>query len=256
LTERGRAADEVAHDVEISTSFYMGIHEVTIGQWRAFVKGTSYRTEAEKDGQGGYGFNATAAQFEGRKPEYTWKNTGWAQTDAHPVVNVTWNDAVAFCQWLSTKEGKSYRLPTEAEWEYACRAGTTTRFYGGADEESLKTTANIADAALKAKWAVAPRAAAWDDGYPFTAPVGCFQANAFGLYDMHGNVYEWCQDWYGPYSPDAQRDPQGPHTGASRVRRGGCWFDNAKSSRAAFRVRNRPSYRDCNYGFRVVCNSR
>ena len=126
------------------------------------------------------------------------------------MVNVTWNDAVAFCDWLSKKEGKKYRLPTEAEWEYSCRAGTKTRFYSGDDIETLKGVANILDASFKKKYPQASWAAAWDDGYPFTAPVGKFKPNAFGLYDMHGNVWQWCADWYGEYPQGKVVDPQGP----------------------------------------------
>ena len=129
--------------------------------------------------------------------KYSWRNTGFEQTDEHPVVNVSWNDAVAFCKWLSKKEGKTYRLPTEAEWEYACRAGTTTRYYSGDDPETLAKVGNVADAALKAKfpdWKYTIKAS---DGYVFTAPVGKFKPNAFGLYDMHGNAWQWCADWYG-----------------------------------------------------------
>ncbi len=108
------------------------------------------------------------------------------------MVNVSWNDAVAFCKWLSKKEGNTYRLPTEAEWEYACRAGTTTRYYSGDDPETLAKVGNVADATAKAKfpdWKYTIKAS---DGYVFTSPVGSFQPNAFGLYDMHGNAWQWC----------------------------------------------------------------
>ena len=105
------------------------------------------------------------------------------------MVNVTWNDSVAFAHWLSRKEGKSYRLPTEAEWEYACRAGTTTRFSSGDNEEGLAAVGNVRDGTAKEKYPNWARTIAARDGYVFTAPVGRFQSNAFGLYDMHGNVH-------------------------------------------------------------------
>src|SRR5262249_55819322 len=156
-----------------------------------------YETEAEKDGMGGCGYNAVTRVFEGKLPEYSWRNPGFTQTDEHPVVNVSWHDASAFCDWLSKKEGKTYRLPTEAEWEYSCRAHTATRFYAGDSEKTLQRIANIADQSLKGKlnpdfWKefVGEWNNAWSDGYPFTAPVGKFESNAFGLHDMHGNVWE------------------------------------------------------------------
>src|SRR5262249_10455549 len=137
---------------------------------------------------------------------YSWRNPGFAQTDEHPVVNVSWNDAQAFCDWLSQKEGKKYRLPTEAEWEYGCRANTRTRFHGGDEDGTLWQVANAMDRSLGAQWSYNKlknkevqrrlsdwfESVTWDDGYPFTAPVGRFRPNAFGLYDMHGNVWEWC----------------------------------------------------------------
>ncbi len=149
--EKGRVADEEQHEVEITKPFHMGVYTMTVGQFRQFVKDSGYQTEAEKDGEGGVGYNAGIKTYEGRKPHFNWKNTGFEQTDEHPVVNVTWNDAVAFCDWLSNKEGKTYRLPTEAEWEYSCRAGTKTRFYSGDDVDSLKAVANIGDASFKEK---------------------------------------------------------------------------------------------------------
>ena len=122
--EQGRYPDErPQHKVEITRPFYMGVSPVTRGQFAAFVDTEHYKTEAEVDGQGGFGFNAAAGKWE-VNPEYTWRHPGFDQTDEHPVVTVSWNDAVSFCTWLSKKEGKTYELPTEAEWEYSCRAGT------------------------------------------------------------------------------------------------------------------------------------
>ncbi len=255
--EKERAGDEEQHEVEITKPFHMGVYTVTVGQFRQFVKDAGYKTEAEKDGEGGWGYNAATKDFEKDK-KYNWQNVGWDQTDDHPVVNVTWNDAVAFCDWLSKKEGKEYRLPTEAEWEYSCRAGTKTRFYCGDGEDSLKGVANIADAAFKKKYPAGSWAVAWDDGYPFTAPVGKFRPNAFGLYDMHGNVWQWCGDWYdGDYYKDSPRqDPQGPQdgdAGAFRVIRGGSFSDVARYCRSASRFRIEPLYRINLIGFRVVC---
>src|SRR5262249_43563319 len=186
------------------------------------------------------------------KPEYTWEKTGWEQGDDYPVVNVTWNDAVAFCQWLSRMEKREYRLPTEAEREYACRAGTKTRYWSGESEDSLKGVANIADAALRKKCQEVTGAVAWTDGYPFTAPVAQFKENPWHLYDMHGNVWEWCQDRFGPYQPGLQKDPQGAQGGERRVLRGGSWSDEPGFSRAASRTPSAPEGRYNHVGFRVV----
>ena len=125
------------HRVRITKPFYLGKYEVTVGDFRRFVDDSGYKTQAETDGEGGWGYNPQTGQCEGRKPQFNWRNPGFPQTDNHPVLNVTWNDAVAFCQWLSRKEGKTYRLPTEAEWEYACRAETTTRYHNGDDPARL-----------------------------------------------------------------------------------------------------------------------
>jgi formylglycine-generating enzyme required for sulfatase activity len=251
--EEGRFANEKQHDVEITRSFFMGIHPVTVGQFGEFVRIKGYETEAEKDGEGGWGWNDTFGKFEGRKPIYSWKTTGWTQTAAHPVVNVTWNDAVAFCDWLSQQEGKKYRLPTEAEWEYCCRAKTTTRFWSGDRDEDLKGVANIADTSFKAKYSTATSAQAWDDGYPFTSPVGQFRANGFGLYDMHGNVWQWCSDWYETdYHKGLRQDPQGASDGEFRMVRGGSFDLPPRYCRSAYRYYIEPARRDFTIGFRVV----
>ena len=168
------------------------------------------------------------------------------------MVCVSWNDALAFCKWLSKKEGKKYRLPTEAEWEYACRAGTTTRYYSGDDPETLANVANVADASLNARvpnWGPTIKAS---DGYVFTAPVGKFKPNAFGLYDMHGNVWQWCEDWDGDYAALPADDPTGPDSGDSRVERGGSWCDSPSDARSATRVANLPESASDRCGFRVA----
>src|SRR5262249_29639241 len=150
-TEAGRGCDETQHDEEIRKPFYMGKYPVTVKQFRAFVDAKLYQTEAEKSGKGGWGYTGKRGFPFEQDPRFSWRNPGFDQDDAHPVVNVTWKDAQAFCKWLSQKEGRTYRLPTEAEWEYACRAETTSRFYSGNDDEDLEDVANIADRAFRRK---------------------------------------------------------------------------------------------------------
>ena len=187
------------------------------------------------------------------RPQVQLANPGFAQTDDHPVVNVTWNDAVAFCQWLGRKEGKTYRLPTEAQWEYACRAGTATRYSSGDDPKLLARVANIQDAAGRDQFPHVQEIFIPKNG-KFTLPVGTLAPNKFGLYDMHGNVWQWCSDWYGKdyYAKSPLDDPTGPETGIRRVRRGGGWNSFPLYVRASFRNWNVPESRCVNLGFRVL----
>ncbi|MDO5625135.1 MAG: formylglycine-generating enzyme family protein [Pseudomonadota bacterium] len=260
-------ADEApVHRVRISRGFWLGAHEVTVGQFRQFVQASGYVPESVRDGTGAYGFNpnydpalsARGDLFEGRDARYSWEHTGFAQTDAHPVVNVTWHDAMAMAAWLSQREGVRYRLPTEAEWEYAARAGTRTRFPAGDDPAVLLTTANTFDSEAALRW---PRwreqAGAGSDHHAFTAPVGSFAPNAWGLHDMIGNVWEWTADWYDEdaYADNAQgdaTDPQGPAEGHVRVRRGGSWHSWPLYARVAFRSYHTPDSRHVLGGFRLL----
>jgi sulfatase modifying factor 1 len=243
------------HRVRITKPFYLGVHEVTVGQFRQFVTATGYKTDAEKGTmrKGAFGWNPDKKKLE-LDETYSWRELGFEQTDDHPVVNVSWNDAVAFCEWLSRKEGKTYRLPTEAEWEYACRAGTATRYYHGDDPEGLAQVGNVADATAKETFPDWEFPIAARDGYAFTAPVGKFKPNAFGLYDMHGNALEWCADWYAAdyYKASPSEDPKGPDSGTNRVLRGGSWSDSPVDSRSAFRNRDVPAYRIDDNGFRLA----
>jgi len=238
--ERGRNYDEVQHQVTVS-SFYLGKYEVTQKEYQE-VMGTN------------------PSEFKG---------------DNLPVENVSWFDAVEYCNKRSQREGltpaytisgsgdnrtvtwnrnaNGYRLPTEAEWEYACRAGTTTRFWSGNDETSLAGKANVADLTLKD--IVGDDLNAWTnirDGYAGTAAVGSFAPNPWGLYDMHGNVFEWCWDWYGNYPSGAQTDPVGASSGSARVLRGGSWGISAQFVRSAFRLYYTPTFRFNFLGFRVL----
>lgn len=264
------------HLVKITRPFQLGKFEVTVGQFRQFVEGSGYQTEAEHNDAGSYVLDASSKQVMLQKG-VNWRNPGFEppekQSDRHPVVNVSWNDAIAFCNWLSVREGRStyyriigdevtiaggngYRLPTEAEWEYACRAGSRTRYQHGDDPEGLARVGNVADANFNAKFPgfIAINAS---DQYVFTAPVGQFDRNNFGLYDMHGNVWEWCWDRYdaGYYDKSPTVDPAGPDLGSPRVNRGGGWNGNAADCRAAIRNRDVPSNRSNNLGFRLALSS-
>ena len=251
--EKDRRPDEEQHSVEITRDFYLSKYEVTRGQFRAFVTDTGYRTEPESDGQGAWGYDGDTGKVEGRKPNYTWQSTGFAQTDEHPVVNVTWNDADAFCRWLALRSKQAIQLPTEAEWEYAARAGSAARFYSGNDEETLAKVGNVADRTAKKQFQDWQTTIAADDGYLFTAPVGRFPANRFGLHDMLGNVWEWCRDWLGPYGNLSAKDPLGdPKDKQVRVMRGGSWGKRIpRISSAALRFSGAPPSRDMDVGFRV-----
>lgn len=249
------AGETPQHRVRITRPIAMSVFEVTKGQFAEFVAATSYRTDAEKDGKGGRGWTGTRGNEIAQQPRFTWRNAGFAQNQSHPVVNVSWNDAVAFCQWLTKKEGRTYRLPTEAEWEYACRAGTTTRYTFGDDPEGLVRVGNVRDKTLHAKLDSLEDCLASSDGYAFTAPVGRFLANGFGLYDMLGNAAEWCADGYSEayYGQSRRDDPEGPSTGSFRVVRGGGWSRRAVGCRSASRRNGAPTDRNDHVGFRVVC---
>jgi formylglycine-generating enzyme required for sulfatase activity len=222
------------HTVRITKPFYVAIHEVTVGKFTAFVEATGYKTEAETDGKGG----STSFPWQ-QRPDLNWKNMGSEQSDQHPVVNVTWNDAVAFCKWLSEKEGSKYRLPSEAQWEYACRAGSATRWSFGDNKADLDRYA----------WYEPNRG-----GGRLSKPVGQKSANGLGLFDMCGNVWEWCSDRYSPdyYGDSPADDPIGPSRGNWRVCRGGAFNEGTSSVRCASRYKGEPTVRNFNIGFRPV----
>jgi formylglycine-generating enzyme required for sulfatase activity len=238
------------HRVRISP-FQMQITEVTRGQFRRFVDETNYRLESERDGKGGYGIDA-AGEWK-KDPLYSWLNPGFSQAEDHPVVNVSWNDAVAFATWLSQKEGKTYRLPTEAEWEYGCRGRTTTRYQHGDDTDGLVAVGNVADASARSKFPDWAHTLAGNDGVVYTSAVGQYRANGFGLYDMHGNVWEWCSDGYKDtyYKESPVADPPGLLQASDRVYRGGGWSNNPRSCRSACRIGFTPEYRFNFLGFRL-----
>ncbi len=207
--EAQRGNDETQHKVTLTTGFYLGVHEVTQSQWRVVM-------------------GAVPSRFQG---------------DNLPVEQVSWEDCQEFCKKLSQLDGKRYRLPIEAEWEYACRARTTTPFYFGEtiDAEQANYLGDYTYG--KGKKGVSRQQ---------TTPVGSFAPNAWGLFDMHGNVYEWCADWYGPYPQEDLGDHQGSNKGSARVMRGGSWFGYPHRCRSAFRRSCTPAHRKYDIGCRVI----
>ena len=208
-TESDRRDNETQHRVSITKPFYMGVTEVTQEQYQK-VMGT---------------------------------NPSGFQGPQNPIERVTWADAVEFCRKLSAMPaektaGHVYRLPTEAEWEYGCRAGTTTAYGFGDDGSRLGDYG----------WFI-------NNSGSDSHPVGEKKPNAWGLYDMHGNVAEWCQDWYGNYSSGSATDPTGAPSGSHRVFRGGCWFNPAGYCLSAVRFKEAPESRDNGLGFRVLRSS-
>jgi len=192
-----------AHLVTLTQPFYMGKFAVTQEQYQAVT-------------------GATPSHLKGKD---------------NPVEQVSWDDAQAFCKKLTEQTKQAVRLPTEAEWEYACRAGTTTTYHSGDSEADLARVA----------WY-------YGNSKNTTHPVGQKEANIFGLYDMHGNIWQWCQDWYGEdyYGKSETENPQGPDQGAVRLLRGGSWFFNLVYCRSAYRLRHYPVLRSNNVGFRIV----
>ncbi len=196
-------ARELVSEVAIS-EFNMGRYAVTFEQYDRFAKAT------------------------GRKLPGA---SGWGR-GSRPIMKVSWFDATAYAQWLSDITGEDFRLPTEAEWEHACRAGTKTDYSFG--ENITREQANFNKTNNK------------------TMPVGTYQPNPFGLYEMHGNVWEWCSDWYDKYPTGKLKNPKGPDNGKYRVLRGGSWFVNASLTRSTSRTCDEPGERDHSRGFRLA----
>ncbi len=229
--EAGRGADEAARPVSLTKPFYLGRTEVTRRQFETFVRATGYRTEAEDGKSGGYGWDGQKLL---QRKDFNWRSPGIAQTGEHPVCCVTWFDAQRFCEWLSQRSGRKFSLPSEAQWEYACRAGTQT------------------------PWPLEVDETAWhkgNSGFSTHAAAG-LKANAWGFHDMGGNVWEWCEDWYAPYPAGRAIDPLQTNDKLSdkprRVLRGGGFLKDASGARSAARFRNDPRSRNADNGFRVM----
>lgn len=246
----GDGNEKPVHKIAISQPYYLGKYEVTVAQFRAFADATKYVTVSEKESRG-WGWKNGKWDW---AAELTWRTPGFEQTPDHPVVFITWQEAQDFCNWATKTTGRTVRLPTEAEWEYAAR-GPQGRKYPWGDKEDW-TLLNHADAAMKnagieQKWGSSPA----NDGFAYTAPVGSYRnaGSWCGAFDMAGNVWEWCQDnWNDKYYGESPAvDPQGPATGRDHVLRGGCWYFGPTSCRSARRNGLFPG-RGADNGFRVV----
>jgi len=232
VNEPGRQDDEHQHLVTLTRGFWMATTEVS---------------------------QALYEEVMGTNP------SRWV-SPLRPVENVTWFDCVRFCNQLSEQHGfqqvysitddvvewdpmvDGYRLPTEAEWEYSSRAGTSTMFSFGDDPDRLHQFGNYCDQACQRAW----RDSTQVDGHAFTAPVGSFEPNAWGLYDMHGNLWEWCWDWWAPFEAPPLVDPQGPLSGSLKAERGGCWEVGPDMCRQAYRHYVEPDQKRSYLGFRIV----
>jgi len=236
------------HRVKLTKPFYLGECEVTRGQFAVFTRDADYKTDAEKAGKALVLKDNKWGEQEG----FSWRNPNFQQTDRHPAVCISWNDAVAFCEWASKKTGRIVSLPTESQWEYACRAGTDGIWPWGEREEDTQGKANVASDHEEINYPYRFRGVS--DGFTYTAPVGTFAANCFGLKDMIGNAWEWCSDWLGKgyYGESPPQDPSGPPDGRLHVVRGGTWHHDPKGCRSAYRHSGEPTYALSSRGFRVV----
>lgn len=257
-SEAGRGLDEgPQHAVAIAQPFALGRSEVTVAEFRRFADESGYKTEAERDprAQGCSGFvYADPAAGNAEPPAVTsWRSPGLAQAETHPVLCVSWNDARAYAQWLSKKTGRRYRLPTEAEWEYAARAGSVAARFWGDDPAQACRFANVADQSRFQTWGFGQKHEC-TDGHYFTAPAGGYAPNRFGLYDMLGNAWEWTEDCWNASYAGAPADGSAWLAGdcAQRVSRGGSWSTVPRFARSAARSKNAADSRDNLTGFRLA----
>lgn len=261
--------DETLHQVTLTKPFYLSKHEVTVRQFREFVDTKRYKTDGESN-NGGHAHDDKAVWK--HRPGTNWRNPGYAgpyeQRDDHPVVHVSHADSKEFCAWLQErwtlessmldKETKKQPvllndLPTEAQWEWACRAGSGARYWWGPDEDTTGKVANVGDRSLKKVHPEWPRTIMpMDDGFAFVAPVGSYRANGFGLHDMLGNVWEFCSTRYAPYPKEAVTDPVDGDPKRGFAVRGGGWSNIASDARCASRNADPPHFCHSNLGFRVA----
>jgi len=245
----GDSDEKPIHTVTLD-SFFIGKYEVTNAQFCQFLN------EKGNQSQGGTEWIKFDGTWNSEKCRIIQNGNQFSVAsgfDNYPIIFISWDAAVAYCQWLSDKTGKTYRLPTEAEWEFAAGNGTShTKYSWGDSDPSLSKGGNVADEALKKNFPKWDIFSGYNDGFVFNAPVGSFAANDFGLYDMTGNVWEWCSDWYGEYNNSNDLNPIGVLNGTKKVIRGGGWLGSPKASRVADRYSDTPNHRGHSMGFRIA----
>jgi formylglycine-generating enzyme required for sulfatase activity len=215
---RLNAGKKLGHQVTLTKPYYLAAYEVTNEQFEQFDPAhAKHRAKYQRGEDGGQ----------------------------HPIEPIKWRPAQEFCRWLTQKEGRIYRLPTEAEWEYACKAGTTNILYWG-DQSWDRLKANVGGLRSVPE-------TYYEDGYGFTSPVGVYPPNPWGLYDMVGNVWEWVEDWFDWYPSESQVDPKGPPTGHIRVKKGASWSTRTRDLKSCARDGNNPADLFEIEGFRVLC---
>ena len=258
--EAGRSNNEgPVHTVTISRPIAMGRYEVTVGEFRRFVTARGYRTEAERNvggQQGCWTFENTTRNKWDWTPDRSWSNLDYTVEEDQPVVCVSWNDAQRYIEWLNKQTDGGYRLPSESEWEYAVRAGSGSRYHFGDGESELCRYGNVADTTRLPNGNVWTNKVNCSDGAVYPVAVGSYRPNPFGLYDMHGNVWEWVEDcWHDNYE-GAPSDGRAWTTNCDGWRRavvrGGSWYDGPRYLRSAFRGWSSPSHRHNGGGFRLV----
>ncbi len=250
-------AESPRHQVTLTQPFYLSKYETTVAQFRSFVEATKYGTDIEKTG-GGNAHDDKAVWK--HRPGTNWKMPGFAGKfelkDKHPVVHVSHTDSRAFCKWLQQRTkvaGVTIDLPTEAQWEWACRAGSGDRYWWGPDEDKSGKVANVGDRTLKRLQPEWPRTIMpMDDEHAFLAPVGSYRANGFRLHDMLGNVWEFCSTRFGAFPKEAVTDPTDGDPKRGFAVRGGGWSNVAADVRCASRNADPPHFGHSNLGFRVA----
>lgn len=243
--------DETARRVTISQPYFLGIHEVTVGEFKKYLESAGDRTLAENEELPG-GFSTVLDGSNRWITNANLRNPGFPQDESHPAVFISWIDAKAFCEWLSKKEGMKYRLPTEAEWELAARAEGASSYSWGMDPSGIYGNANFSDKSYSKAYPNRSSNFDYDDGYVHTAPVGSFQPNRLGFYDMHGNVFEWTEDYWSVPTSKVLVDPKGPAEGDQKIAKGGAFGSRVDEMRVGFRFRDDPRARFAGVGFRIV----
>lgn len=252
-TFSGRNDEKPQHLVSVP-SFEIAKYEVTVAQFRKFIEATNYVTDAERDAGGDEGCYADGGGVDfGWKIGLSWHNPGFKQTEDHPVICVSWNDAQEYISWLNKETGLNYSLASEAKWEYAARSKSSSNYHFGDDRSELCKYANLYDEVGQTINKYGWRHAKCNDGEAKTATVGQYEANAFGLHDMHGNVWEWVGDCWqaGYHDAPSNGDLYDKESCELRVTRGGSWYNIPSGVRSANRYWYKVTFRSFNVGFRI-----